>query len=82
MKKMEQALKEKDKDNKRLRDNFDTLKSANDTLKKQVLSTYNVVSFISFFHLVYVVELMPCTVCSMVDGSSDEPKLFPMRKES
>ncbi len=33
---MEQALKEKEKDNKRLRDNFDTLKSANDTLKKQV----------------------------------------------
>ena len=46
---MEQALKEKDKDNKRLRDNFDTLKSANDTLKKQVPSTYNVVSFLSFF---------------------------------
>ena len=33
---LEQVLKEKDKENKRLRDSFDTLKHHNETLKRQV----------------------------------------------
>ena len=33
---LEQALKEKNKENKRLKENFETMKQANDTLKKEV----------------------------------------------
>ena len=36
MKKTEQLIREKEKENKRLKESFDTLKAANDTLKKQV----------------------------------------------
>lgn len=33
---LEQALKEKNKENKRLKENFETMKQANDTLKKEI----------------------------------------------
>ena len=38
MEKLEGLLKEKTRDSKRQRENFDMLKSANDTLHKEVLS--------------------------------------------
>ena len=37
---MELALKEKTKENKRLKDNFDTLKMANDVQKKEVSESH------------------------------------------
>ena len=36
IKRMDQLIREKERENKRLKENFDTLKAANDTLKKQV----------------------------------------------
>ena len=36
IKKMDQLIREKERENKRLKESFDTLKAANDTLKKQV----------------------------------------------
>ena len=33
---MDQLIREKERENKRLKESFDTLKAANDTLKKQV----------------------------------------------
>ncbi|XP_076447057.1 coiled-coil domain-containing protein 138-like isoform X2 [Babylonia areolata] len=36
---LEQALKEKNKENKRLKENFETMKQANDTLKKEVTAS-------------------------------------------
>jgi len=40
MEKLEGLLKEKTRENKRQRENFDMLKSANDTLHKEVLSCH------------------------------------------
>lgn len=37
---LEQVLREKDKENKRLRDSFETLKNHNETLKRQVPPVY------------------------------------------
>lgn len=37
---LETLLREKNKENKRLKDNFETLKQANDALKKEVSHTY------------------------------------------
>ena len=37
---LEQALKEKNKENKRLKENFETMKQANDALKKEVPNYY------------------------------------------
>lgn len=37
---LETLLREKNKENKRLKDNFETLKQANDALKKEVSHTF------------------------------------------
>lgn len=51
---LEQALREKGKDHKRLKDNFDTLKQANDVLKNEVGLMSVMWSQISVFGIVYI----------------------------
>ena len=49
---LDSALKEKTKENKRLKDNFETLKMANDAQKKEVqdFSVMSMHNFINYFN--------------------------------
>ena len=52
LEKQDFQLKEKTREQKRLKENFDTLKSANDTLRKEVCFLY-ICDAILFDHLFY-----------------------------
>jgi len=49
---LKDQLREKAKENKRMKENFDTLKLANDTLHKEVLSILHIEPILTFSNII------------------------------